>query len=270
MARYSWATDIHLDHLGGDNQKLIRFGESLVKDNPSGVFLTGDLSIANQLIFHLAALERIVQRPVYFVLGNHDYYGAPIEPLRQRMRELTNVSPFLRYMPTMPYYSLTPATAVVGHDCWYDANHGDWQNSSFHMADWTAIHDFLPVNGNRATIVSQARLLAHAGVKHIHDGIKAATKYHKNIVVLTHFPPFPQAHIHEGQVGDNSALPWYTNKMLGDVMTDASKSFPGVNFTVLAGHTHGKATYQAAANLRVHVGGAEYGNPQLQGLIDVA
>lgn len=269
MAAYAWATDIHLDFLGGDDQRLIRFAESLVAQNPTGLLLTGDLSTAKTLVYHLSALERVVQRPIYFVLGNHDYYGSAIEPVRKAMRELTNVSPFLRYMPTMPYYALTPTTAVVGHDAWYDAYYGDAQRSNFGMTDWRAIQDFAQVNGNKATIITQARKLAHEGVTHVHNGIKQAVRYHRNIVVLTHYPPFRESHIYEGKIGDEDAQPWFTCKMMGDMLLDASKAFPTHTFTVLAGHTHGKYTGKITDNLIVNVGGAEYYAPQLQGLIEV-
>ena len=269
MNQYGWATDIHLDFLRGDDQRLIAFAEGLIKSNPTGIFLTGDLSVAKTLIYHLSAIEKVVQRPVYFVLGNHDYYGADTERVRKAMRELTNVSPFLRYMPTMPYYALSGATAVVGHDGWYDALYGDWKTSSLGMTDWSAINDFVPVNGNKASIVGLARKLALEGVTHVHNGIKQAVRYHKNIVVLTHYPPFQQTHIHDGKQGDQNAMPYYTSKMMGDMLMDASRSFPTVKFTVLAGHTHGKADVQIANNLEVHVGGASYGSPELQGLIEV-
>lgn len=270
MTKYAWATDCHLDFLKNDNKRLIAFAEGLIQQQPTGIFLTGDISVASQLVYHLSAIERVVQRPIYFVLGNHDYYGADIDGVRKAMRELTNVSGFLRYMPVMPYIALTPATAIVGHDCWYDAHLGDWQNSTFGMMDWNAIHDFKQVNGNKATIVSLARKLAHEGVQHVHNGIKSAVRYHKNIIVLTHYPPFAEAHVHEGKRGDDSAMPWYTNKMLGDMLLDASKAFPTHSFTVLAGHTHGKVDIKVTNNLTVHVGGAEHNQPQLQGFIEVA
>lgn len=269
MAKFAWATDIHLDHLGDDNQKLIQFGESLVKDGPTGLFLSGDLSVAKKLVYHLSALERIVQRPIFFVLGNHDYYGARIEDVRKTMRVLTNASPFLRYLPTIPYMALTPSTAVLGHDGWYDAMYGEWKTSSFGMTDWTAIHDFLAVNGNKATIVTEARKLAHEGVTHVQNSIKQAVRYHKNVIVLTHYPPFAQAHQHEGHQGEWNAAPWFTSKMMGDMLLDAAKAYPAVKFTVLAGHTHGKFDGQITNNLEVHVGGADYGHPILQGLIDI-
>lgn len=269
MHNYAWATDTHLDFLRDDARRIIEFGEQLVARSPTGVLLTGDISVARQLVFHLSALERVVQRPIYFVLGNHDYFGSGTEEVRKQMRELSNVSPFLRYMPCVPYLALSPSTAVVGHDGWYDALYGDWQGSGFTMTDWSAIHDFKQVNGNKATIVSLARKLAHEGVKHVHDGIKKAVRYHKNVVVLTHFPPFKESHVYEGRVGDDHAQPWFTSKMMGDMLLDASRVFPQHNFTVLCGHTHGKWDGQVASNLSVHVGAAEYNQPVLQGLIEV-
>lgn len=270
MATFAWATDIHLDFLGEDKQRLIQFGESLIASNPTGIVLTGDLSVARQLVYHLSALEKIVQRPIYFVLGNHDYYGSSIEAVRKGMRDLAGMSPFLRYMPTMPYMLATPNTALVGHDGWYDALIGDWQNSSFNMTDWYSIHDFLPVNGSKATIVAESRKLAHAGVTHVQNGIKAAVKYVKEIVVLTHFPPYQQSHVHQGQPGEHTVMPWFTSKMMGDMLLDASKAFPHVKFRVLCGHTHGKWDGQITNNLSVHVGAAEYNKPQLQGLVELA
>src|SRR5581483_327042 len=275
MAKFAWATDIHLDHLGDDRQRIIQFGESLVQQAPTGVFLTGDFSVAKLLAYHLGALEQICKRPIYFVLGNHDYYGARVEEVRRLMKDLTNASPFLRYLPTVPYVALngpglSGQTAVLGHDGWYDALYGDWQNSSFDMLDWHAIHDFIEVNGSKATIASLARKYAHEGVTYVQNSIKQAVRYHKNLVILTHYPPFAQAHVHEGRPGEPHVMPWFTSKMMGDMLMDAARAYPAVTFTVLAGHTHGKYEGKILPNLRVMVGGAEYGHPGLAGLVEVA
>jgi predicted phosphohydrolase len=269
MAKFAWATDIHLDFLGDDNKRLIQFGESLVKDGPTGLFLTGDLSVARKLVYHLSAIERIAQRPIFFILGNHDYYGARIEDVRKTMRALTNASPFLRYLPTISYVGLTPTTAVLGHDGWADAAYGDWKTSTFGMTDWTAIHDFIAVNGAKSTIVTEMRKLAHEATTFLQNSIKQAVRYHKNLIILTHYPPWPQAHVHEGKQGDWNAAPWFVSGMMGTMLGDAAKAYPAVKFTVLAGHTHGKADIQIAPNLECHVGTAEYNQPALQGLIEV-
>lgn len=270
MTQYAWATDTHLDLLANNSQALIQFAESLVASNPTGIFLTGDIATSKSVVYNLSAIEKIVKRPIYFVLGNHDYYGSSTEQVRKVMRELTNTSPFLRYMPTMNYYALTPSTAVIGHDGWYDALYGDFQSSNFSMNDWSAIQDFALVNGNKSTIVSVARKLAFEAATHVHDSIKKAIRYHKNIVILTHVPPYPETHFYRGARGDMEATPWFTSKMMGDMLRDAANAFPNVNFTVLAGHTHGKVDLKISNNLTVHVGGAEYYKPALQGVLDVS
>lgn len=280
MTKYAWCTDVHLDHIDRDDA-LVAFAQSLVTTEPAGVFITGDISNANRLVYHLSVIERVVQRPVFFVLGNHDYYGGEIEPVRKAMRELSNMSQFLKYLPLSPYVALSPSTALVGHDGWYDAHHGNGVRSRFTMSDWVYIKDFIPHSGgasfmrmhgnlrDRDALIAHVRKLAHDGVLHVHNGIKLAARYHKHVVVLTHYPPFRESHIYGGKVGDDEAQPWFTSKMMGDMLLDAAKAFPNTHFTVLAGHTHGRYHGKHAANLEVRVGGADYGQPQLAGLIDV-
>ena len=280
MSKYCWATDIHLDHID-DNERLVAFSESLIASDPSGIFLTGDVSNANRLVYHLSVIERVVQRPIFFVLGNHDYYGSSIEQVRKSMRELTNMSQFLRYMPLNTFLSLSQSTALVGHDGWYDALNGNALDSRFLLMDWQLITDFIPHSGgakfmniaravsDKQSVISLSQKLAHEGVTHMMNGIKAAIKSHKNIVVLTHVPPFQESHIYKGKVGDSSAQPWYTSKMCGDMLLNAARTYPNTNFTVLAGHTHGRYDGKPLPNLSVHVGGSEYGSPVPAGLIDV-
>lgn len=280
MSKYAWTTDCHLDHID-DDVRLVDFAKQLVVADPPGIFITGDISVAPRLIYHLSVIERVAQRPVFFVLGNHDYYGGEIEPVRKQMRDLSNMSQYLKYVPLNSYVALTPATALVGHDGWYDALNGDAKNSRFMMNDWVAIKDFVPFSGgsqymhrmnnlkDRDGLIALARRLAHAGVSHVMNGIKSAARYHKNIVVLTHYPPFQESHIYGGRVGDADAQPWFTSKMMGDMLLNAAKSYPDVSFTVLAGHTHGRYDGKPAPNLEVHVGGADYGRPALAGMIEV-
>ena len=270
MARYVWTSDCHLDHLGADRQRLIEFAESLVIQNPTGIFITGDITTSKKLIYTLSAIEKVVQRPIFFVLGNHDFWEADTTQVRTAMKELTNVSPFIRYMPTVLYQALTPATAIVGADGWYDAGVGSWQNSGVAMVDWTAMGDFAQVNKNKATVVTACRKLAQEGVQHIHNGIKAAVRYHKSVIVLTHVPPFAQANTKDGQPGSSDSMPWYVNSMLGTMLMDASKAFPAVHFNVLCGHTHSAWNGSIAKNLEVHVAGATYGKPAAAGTIEVA
>ena len=273
---YAWATDIHLDHLRSEDAIKV-FAEKLIEKNPTGVILTGDLSSAKRLVYHLSILETVVARPIYFVLGNHDYYESRIEEVRKTMKELVGMSSYLKYMSHVPYVSLTNSTGLVGHDGWYDALYGDVLRSRFGMSDWQYIGDFYEAgsyNRNESPqykmdkIIPVARKLAHEGVTHMMNGIKKASKYHKNIIVATHVPPFEQAHIFEGAQGSPDTQPWFTSKMCGDMLLDAARTYSNINFTVLCGHTHGEFVGKILPNLIVRVGGTDYGNPVVQDIIE--
>lgn len=270
MTRLAWATDVHLDFLA--DHEVVNFANKLIEGEPEGVVITGDISTAQTLVKHLSIIEKVVQRPVYFVLGNHDYYGSGVAEVRATMKELSNMSQYLRYLPLSPYITLSPGTCLIGHDGWYDAGNGNWKTSGFALTDWTHIKDFAAVSSggrNIQQIVSVAQKLAHEGVLHIHNAIKSASRYYKSIVVATHVPPYPETHMFQGKQGDQDAQPWFTSKMLGDMLRDASKAYPDTMFTVLAGHTHGEYSGQIAKNLYVHVGGAEYRQPKLQKIIEL-
>jgi predicted MPP superfamily phosphohydrolase len=281
MSKYTWTTDCHLDHLRADGD-LIDFAQKLIEQDPPGIFITGDISNAQHVVYHLSALEKIVQRPIFFVLGNHDYYNGDIETVRKSMVQVTKISQFLKYMPATPFIPLSPMTALVGHDGWYDGLNGDAKNSNFILNDWVMTKDFVPHSGghayvnstgkikNRDALLSHLQKLAHEGVQHVHDGIKTAARHHhKQIIVMTHVPPFPETHMFRGKQGDDNAQPWFTSKLMGDMLLAASAAYPDIKFTVLAGHTHGGYDGNIRPNLEVHVGHAEYGLPSIAGMIEV-
>lgn len=280
MAKFAWLTDIHLDHLRSDND-LPRLAEEIRTSGADGVLISGDISNGRSLVLHLSALEKLVQRQIFFVLGNHDFYGSSTEAVRKSMHELSNMSEFLKYMPLNSYIPLSPQSAIVGHDGWYDAHLGDAMNSQMMLNDWVYIRDFVESSGgseyvrtmgalkDKPGVIGVCRKLAHAGVQHMMVGIKNAARYHKNIFVISHVPPFRETHVYRGEIGDDMAQPWYTNKMFGDMLLEASRAFPNVNFTVLCGHTHGKVDKQITKNLEVHVGHSEYGSPAISGMIEI-
>ncbi len=61
------------------------------------MLLGGDIGESTDLAFYLKALDARLERPIDFVLGNHDYYhGSGIEEVRRRVvdlcRELTRLN----------------------------------------------------------------------------------------------------------------------------------------------------------------------------------
>lgn len=284
MAEFAWCTDIHLDFVRPD-ERIEAFAETLCASDPAGILITGDISTSEKLLDHLGIIERVTRRPVYFVCGNHDYYGSDVMTVRQSMARYAGSddapSDHLSYLSVRSFVPLTPKTVLVGHDGWYDALNGAPFESRFLMSDWCEIGDFQRASGGREYmawgrlkdkqwVMNIAHRLAKEGVDHVQTNIDDAVRAgHTDIIVLTHFPPFKEAHVYAGRMGDDAAQPWYTSKLMGDMLLERSRANPGVMFRVLCGHTHGAFHGFITPNLYVKVGGAEYGNPMLQDIIEV-
>lgn len=271
--RIAWCTDVHLDHLKSEKE-FHDFTSELIKSNPSRIIITGDISTAKNIVYHMSAIEKATQRPIYFVLGNHDFFEGSIIGVRKQMRELVNVSSYLKYMsdPDLPYVGLTETTALVGHDGWYDLQHGHNMTLRFLMNDWRLISEYAGTmimmrnsqKIDRDKIVDISRKLAHEGASHVQNGIKHASKHFKNIIVMTHVPPFAESSRHLGRPSDPEAAGVFTSKIMGDVLLSAAQTYPHINFTVLAGHTHDPFNDLITPNLRCIVGAAEYEHPRVE------
>jgi len=50
-------------------------GQTRVERTPDGLLITGDIGQAQSVERYLRALDKALPMPIYFVLGNHDYYA---------------------------------------------------------------------------------------------------------------------------------------------------------------------------------------------------
>lgn len=276
--RLAWATDIHLDMTGNVIEKLQLLSKS--SSSCDAIILTGDISISNFVIQHLSILETIFEKPIYFVLGNHDYYGSSFSMVRRNVINLCNTSSYLRYMTNTPYVKLEQGKYLIGHDGWYDTQNGNPVGSSIFMNDWIQISDFnSALRGsyggfgiNKNVIIDISKKLAQNSANHIANSIKAIIKSSEHIIVMTHVPPFKESFNASEKYKEMSVfdvLPWYTSKIMGDTLLAAAKAYPNVKFTVLSGHIHSHYDDDLLNNLNVKVGRAIYGNPQLASTLTV-
>ena len=86
MKRIVWLTDLHLNFLQYDDME--KFISRVVAARPDAVLLGGNIAEASDLFKYLRQMARALQLPIYFVLGNHDYYFSSIEKVRSEIREL--------------------------------------------------------------------------------------------------------------------------------------------------------------------------------------
>lgn len=275
----AWMTDVHFDHLSP--HRFDEFIRSWQKIECDAFLITGDISNGERVVDDVQRLVTTLQKPVYFVLGNHDYYGSSTERVRWRVQENLK-DPNAVCLGQRSYVRLSSTTALVGHDTWYDAVYGDWRISNFSMCDWVLIEDYTDIgaaingghgralNPNYSRIVGKSRALALQGVEHISAGIDAAINDgFKRIIIASHVPPFDDAHMYEGKKGDDGAQPWFTSGLLGELLKQKAIANPEKIFSSLSGHTHGSYEGMFAHNLHVRVGGARYGHPEVQGIIEL-
>jgi len=90
-----WLTDLHLDKV--DNKKRAEFFETLRCEHYDVAVVTGDISHGTGVSADLAELARTcAPRTVYFVLGNHDFYGACIDGVNKAATDVCAIQGNLR------------------------------------------------------------------------------------------------------------------------------------------------------------------------------
>ncbi len=269
--RLIWATDIHLNFLDGDQRR--RLVKSFVEQSPDAVLLTGDIAESPSIVACLEALAKDVGRPIYFVLGNHDYYRGSIAETRREVTRLAERTPALVYLSNVEMVELTSTTAIVGHDGWGDARLGCYETSDLVLNDFLLIEELAVArrdgyNIDRDVLRPILQQLGDEAAGHFAHALARAFESHTRVIALTHVPPFREACWHEGGYSADDWLPFFAAKAVGDVMLHVMDERPQCTLTVLCGHTHSGGQTRVRQNLLVLTGAAEYGKPMLQRAFD--
>lgn len=207
-----------------------------------------------------------IKKPIYFVLGNHDYYRGEINKVQEEITTLTQIYPQLFWLPASGIQILNNSIILLGQDGWADGRFGDYQNS------WVVLNDSrMIVDLYQAKMLGKSKLLEKMQQLADKDAVQlqnvlaqAVVKSPKRIIVLTHVPPFKEACMHMGKMSDENWLPYFSSKVTGDVLKEAAEKNPSIQFLVLCGHTHSFAEFKPLINLTVLAGKAEYYKPEIQ------
>jgi 3',5'-cyclic AMP phosphodiesterase CpdA len=263
MVRVGWITDIHLNFLG--DGEIDSFCKSILAAEPDILLVGGDIGEAHNVESYLQTLENRLHIPIYFVLGNHDFYRGSITKVRNSALQLTQQSRWLRWLPATGIVKLTKETCLIGHDTWADGRIGDYANSTVVLNDFFLIHELKIADSN--VRLSKLNALGDEAAAFFRRLLPEALSRFDNILLLVHVPPFKESCWHEGKISDDSWLPHFTCKAVGDLLTEIMAKHSDKRMTVLCGHTHGSGEAQILPNLYVKTGGATYGWPQLQEII---
>jgi Icc protein len=253
--RLAWLSDIHLNFHEPD--AIRAFVEQIRAANPDGVIISGDIGESPTLTQYLAYLENTLATPIYFVLGNHDYYHGSFSGVRIRVTAQVMRSARLRWLPTEGIVRLTANTALIGHGGWADGRCGDFVNSTMQLNDHVLITELVAAK-TPLKLMAVLNRLGDDCVADLAPKLVTAMQSYANVVLVTHVPPFREAALYRGQPSNENALPHYTNGALGNMLREVCAQYPKSHVTVLCGHTHGGGHLNIPPNLTVRVATADY------------
>jgi predicted phosphodiesterase len=263
--RVVWLTDIHLNfHTPVGIEKF--FG--LVRSSkPDVILISGDIGESTRLEWYLRQMETRFGCPIYFVLGNHDYYSSSFDYANGVVSRVCRESDRLCWLTEGKIIELAPDTALVGHDSWADGRLGDYSRSDVMLNDYVAITDLTGLS-------KEARLrklndLGDAAAAYCREWLPRAFDQYPKVFFLTHVPPFRETCWHEGQLTDDNYLPHFASQVVGEALVEIMAARPDCQLTVLCGHTHSPCRINIRDNLLVLAGQAEYGVSQIQQIFEI-
>jgi hypothetical protein len=227
--------------------------------------ITGDVTSGRELQL-LGELATDYAKPIYFVLGNHDYWGGSFASVKTEVRNWCNRKANLIWLDDSPPIRLSPGVQLCGVGGWYDAQLGDPTGSDFIMNDWLKIDDLRP-HYYQGTLIDKCRDLGLSAAMEATGKLLSTDASH--VLFATHVPPFEESAWHEGQPSGPTYVPWYTAKALGFALNRFAEQRPQGTLTTLCGHVHSCSTFRARSNHLVLTGSSDYGSPQIAQVFDV-
>ncbi len=260
MTRAAWLSDIHLNFLRP--VQLEKFYQLINAAKPDCILISGDIGEAPRLQWYLQQLQSRLPYPLYFVLGNHDYYSASFTDVRSLVEGVIRQSDRLHWLTISGVVELAPDVGLIGHEGWADGRAGDYDSSGVLLNDYVAIRDFVGLDKpRRLKLLNQ---LGDDAAAYIRKWLPTALATYPHVVLVTHVPPFREACWHEGGISDHDWLPHFVCQAAGEAMLEIMAKHPDRQLTVLCGHSHGQGSVHIRDNLLVLTGGAEYGKPHVQ------
>lgn len=223
MTKFAITTDLHIGNLHFETHfmKLPSIFSDVAPGQVDAVLCAGDFTTSGWVGIPIDAIvneiERLVQAPVFFVPGNHDYYGQ--NTFEERNESLLLTCPNSVILPGHPK-TFGDDIVICGGCGWYpldDVTGPAWA-SCFPDSRWIGMgkyqNDVAAFNHNMRKELAQ-----------IEADIVATKTAGKNVVVMTHVPGVSTPNMVEADA-------FFKNVELEQVL---SKHQPDL---IISGHTH--------------------------------
>jgi len=293
-----WLTDLHLDCY---NEKQLEdyFSELKTKVKKNGVdflLITGDISTGKpdkvtyrkyHFYTMLQQLQIAVDIPIYYVLGNHDFWYADgkISRVQANVNAIKGNWIFnpagmcLHYVTRgKPHVLKKPDGSkifITGGDGWADCrfkpsedekplrlSNSHW--NQVRMRDWFLIDDFDKC-GPENPVYKMMEKIADKEARMVAKKLQSIKpSADDQVIILTHVPPFKENSLYQGKPSD--LLPLYSSKVMGDTILEHCSYWgqvKNVKTFVLSGHTHSDSEFSPGVNIRSLTLAADYHIPQM-------
>ncbi len=262
-AKGGWLTDLHLD--AADRQAVDRCFDDVAAEKPEALLIGGDIANGTKGLDYLAELHQRFSLPIYFVLGNHDYYYSSIVSVREKIKEKFAQNRFIHYLTESKVIPITESTGLIGHDGWSDAKAGNFSTSTVRLNDYLYINDFIGLSWEQLRL--KLNCLGQEAADVLKPKLLEALNAFEQVLIITHVPPFEDVCLYEGQPTDGNWAPHFVCRSMGDMLLEVLSRFPDKEAIVLCGHSHHRAEHLMLPNLRVYAGHSDLGKPGIQGVL---
>lgn len=262
--KIAWLSDIHLNFL--ERISRDKFYENIDISAAELIIISGDIAEAPSVSGILIEMSNTINKPIYFVLGNHDYYGGQVHEVREEMTRLTRTEPLLNWLPAIKPIPLKNDFYLLGQDGWADGRFGDYFQSPVAMNDSRLIADLYQQRRlGKKQLLEKMQQLADFDAEQLGAQLlEAIAMDARTILAITHVPPFKENCFYRGRTTNQDFLPYYASQVTGNVLLEIASAYPQIYFLVLCGHTHAESIHQPLENLIIKSGQAEYYNPAIQ------
>ena len=262
--RLGWATDTHFDQFSLEEQES--FIEQCLSASIDSLLITGDISTSDRLLKDLNFVQSTLSVPLFFICGNHDFYGSSIDKVRTHLKSIKPCQT-LFYLTQESYVQLGKETALIGHDAWSDGRCGDYLASPLDVQDKQYIEDYQGLSKEGS--FKLVKELADQATKHFETHLPRLVKKFEKIVIAIHPPPFREACLYHGEIADDVWGPHFVAKGVGDYLLDLAKEHPKNKFLILCGHAHCGSNSKQLDNLSTITGAVRGEKPKLQKVISL-
>ena len=218
--RLAWLTDIHLSFCPGRFQELL---DRIDATDPDVVLIGGDVAEALDVTGYRERFATL-DRPIYFVLGNHDFYHGSIRQVRAAVEDLCRRVENLHYLSSAGVVELTAGAALIGHDGWGDARVGDFDNSDVALNDYRLIEELTGIDQQTRKRLLNA--LGDEAADHVRSVLPEALERYQQVWFLTNVPPWREACWHEGRNSDADWTPHMACGAVGEALTEIMAEHP--------------------------------------------